>query len=1067
MTTLFVGNMDFVFLIYGLAFFLLATVAFSMAQVRGQGVSWLWLGLFAVVHGLNEWLDMLVPAVGEHDAFVYLRAVFLVLSFLFLFEFGRRNVVWSGGRRAGWWAYVPPLLLLLGVDWSFGHPGALSAARYLLAFPGGLLASMALWQWGTPPQGVKRYYRHVIAPFAMIAYAVLSGLVVPKTDFGMAVFFNVDSFLTVTGVPVQLFRCAVACTIALVIWYEHFVWRLNHFSGSAMKWIIRVELGAAAFFMAILIGGFVSINRVQQLAETDAREGLVRMIRLIVASINPDRVTCLTASRADMTDPAYEKLVSQCQRIIDSSADARHLYILRRHSGEWRFLVDVEPRQYPGGGAKPAAQPGDVYRDAPSEIISVYMRGKAMVSQPCSDRWGRFVSAYAPIIASATGRVEAVIGLDLSASQFNKALLQKRLAPLLITALVVLLIMMFIVIWLQIGEDAELKHFAMVRVQHQQEVLWKLATSATFKEGSVFVAWHEISEEAGRVMGVDRVGIFSYVPDKSEFHCEDLYDISRDSHTAGEVYSGEKICLLKALFEEGRTLAVDDSTSDSRFKDLNVIDNGQGMRAAILAPFRAFGKIGGLIIFSHKGASRKWQDDEVRFAAEVADLVSHGLMNRERDRAEKALSKAHEELEQRVRERTEELFQRNSQLKLEIQERQRVEAEREKLEAQVRQTQKLESLGVMAGGIAHDFNNILMAILGNAELAKLETTPGSPVFGYIQDIETAASRAVALSRQMLAYSGRGHSQVQAIDLNAMVREMVGMLEVSVSKKVTIMYNLEESLKTLDGDAAQIGQIVMNLVINAAEAIGDEVGVITIQTGTIWCDASMLVSMWMNEKLPEGEYVYFEVQDTGCGMESGTLSRIFDPFFTTKFTGRGLGLAAVLGIVRGHHGTIDVCSEKGYGTTFRVLFPVGQMALKQALPRHMQAESVPGEGVILLVDDEEPVRSLGRKFIERMGFKALVASDGLDAITKFREHQAEIRCVLMDLTMPEYDGHEAVAELRKLDPKVKVIICSGYTQEDVSARFVDWKVVGFLQKPYSYETLSAQLDATLNLAAGEG
>lgn len=1065
MTTLFVGNLDFVFLIYGLAFFLLATVAFSMAQVRGQGVSWTWLGLFAVVHGLNEWIDMLVPAVGEHVVFVYLRGAFLLLSFLFLLEFGRRNVVWSGGRRAGWWVYLPPLLLLLAVDWRFGHGGVLSAARYLLAFPGGLLASMALWQWGTPPRGVKRYNRHVIAPLAMLAYAVLSGLVVPKTSFGTAAIFNADTFLSLTGVPIQLLRCAVACTIALVIWYEHFVWRLNHFSGTAMKWIIRVELGAAVVFLAILTGGYVAISRVQHIAESDAREGLVRMSRLIVASINPDRLSLLTASRADMDDPAFEKLLSQCQRIIDSSTDARYLYIVRRHPGEWRFVVDVEPRQYHGGKNTPTAQPGDVYRDVPPEVNRVYVSRTAMVSQPYSDRWGRFVSAYSPILDPESGRVTAVLGVDLLASEFNKALLQKRLAPLLITALVVLLMMMFIVIWLQIGEDAELKHFSMARAQHQQEVLWKLANSSTFNEGSVFVAWHEISEEAGRVMGVDRVGILSYVPDKGEFHCEDIYDVARGTHVAGAVYSGESMTLLKTFFEEGRTLAVDDFVSDTRFKGLNVICSEQGMRAAILAPFRAFGKIGGVIIFSQAGAGRKWQNDEVRFASEVADLVSHGLMNRERDRAEKALTKAHEELELHVRERTAELFQRNKQLKLEIEERQRVEAEREKLETSVRQTQKLESLGVMAGGIAHDFNNILMAILGNAELAKLETTPGSPLSGFIQDIETAASRAATLSRQMLAYSGRGHSQVQAIDLNAMVREMVGMLEVSVSKKVTIIYNLEESLKTLDGDPAQIGQIVMNLVINAAEAIGDETGMITIQTGTIWCDAGMLISMWMNEKLQEGEYVYFEVQDTGCGMEPSTLSRIFDPFFTTKFTGRGLGLAAVLGIVRGHHGTIDVCSEKGFGTTFRVLFPVGQMALKKTPPKHVEAENPRGEGMILIVDDEEPVRTLGQKFIERLGFKSVVASDGLDAITKFREHQAEIRCVIMDLTMPHYDGHEAVAELRKLDPKVKVIICSGYTEEDVSARFADWKVAGFLQKPYNFDALSAQLDSALKPTTG--
>jgi signal transduction histidine kinase/CheY-like chemotaxis protein len=1063
--TLFLGNMDFVFLIYGLAFFLLATVSFSMAQIRGQGISWVWLGLFAVFHGLNEWLDMLAPAVGYHHVFDVLRSVFLILSFLFLFEFGRRNVVWSGGRRAGWWVYLPPLLLLYAVDWRFGHNEALSSCRTLLAFPGGLLASLALWQWGTPAQGGKRYHRHVIAPLAMVAYAVLSGLVAPKTDFGMTAFFNTDSFLLVTGIPVQLFRCAVACTIALVIWYEHFVWRVNHFSSPAMKWIVRVEGVATVLFVAILIGGFVAINQVHDLAENESREELIDLSRMIVAAINADCVKIMKADPSDMTDPVYAKFLSRWQRIVDSSKDVRHLYMLRRHAGEWRFVINVEPRQYKGAGGIPMAKPGEAYRDAPAEIDLVYKRASTLVSRPSPDHPGRFVSAYAPIPNPETGQVEGVLGVSLLASQLDKVILQKRLPPLLCTALVALLMMMFIMIWLQLREDAELRHVAMVRARNQQDVLWQLANSAAFKDGSVFIAWREISEATGRVMGVDRVDILTCLPGQVEFQCEDAYDVERDHHAAGSVYSREKTGFLKDLFAEGRTLAVDDLASDPRMKDMAVIGSGQDIGAAILAPFRAGGTIEGVIVFSQTKGNRKWQNDEVRFAAEVAGLMSHGLMNREKDRAEKALSKAHEELEERVRLRTEELFKRNKQLNLEIEERKKLEEEREKLEAQVRQAQKLECLGVMAGGIAHDFNNILMAILGNAELAKFETDPSSPVFGYVQDIEKAAARAATLSRQMLAYSGRGNSQIQPIDLNAMVREIVGMLEVSVSKKVTFIYNLEESLKTLDGDSAQIGQIVMNLVINAAEAIGEEAGVITLQSGTIWCDSGMLVSMWMHDKLPEGEYVYLDVQDTGAGMDPGTLSRIFDPFFTTKFTGRGLGLAAVLGIVRAHRGLIDVCSEKGCGTTFRVLFPVGKMAAKKTTSSHVAAESAPQGGLILLVDDEEAVRSLGLKFIERMGYKAIVASDGLDAIVKFRERQGEIRCVLLDLMMPKYDGHETLVELRKLNSEVKVIMCSGYTEEDVSTRFADWKVAGFIEKPYSYETLSAQLDSVLKRNPG--
>jgi signal transduction histidine kinase/ActR/RegA family two-component response regulator len=1059
-TAFFIGHLDFVFLIYGLAFFLLAMVAFSMAQIREQGVSWIWLGLFAIVHGFNEWVGMVLPALGEPAFLTFTHSVLLVLSFLFLFEFGRRNVVWAGVGRAGWWIYVPSLCLLGAVAVRFGHFGLLSTARYVLAFPGGLLAAIALWQWGAPLPGGGRNFRHWIAPMAMVGYATLSGLVAPKVDFGLAAFFNTEFFLSATGIPVQLLRCGAVCTIALIIWHEHFIWRMARFSGTAIKWIMRLECLAIVVVLMILISGFVMTEKVQHVAQGEARVRLLDLGRLIVAAINPERVMHLSGIGADFSGPDYTRLRDQCQYIADSSSDIRSLSLMRRVAGKIQLLLEVEPSRYRGVSDFQNACSGEVCPNVLAGVTRVFESGTGVSLQQIQSNHGEhFVSAYLPITEPESGRVLVVLGVDQADTLWGKALLQKRLTPLLVTALLSLLMMTFTIIWLRIGEESELRNISMVIAQRQQDALWKLVDSEGLGEGSLLASWQRTTEEVGRVIRADQVWIISSIADKAEFLTEDRFDLARGLHVSGEIFSGENSKALKAILDEGRTLAVSDVVSDDSIPGLKELCVGLESRAALFAPFKPFGKVGGVLVFSQTGLGRKWSSDEVRFAFEVASLVSRSLVNRERDRSEKALSKAHDELEVRVRERTEQLFLKNKQLKLEIEERKRIEAEHDKLEAQVRQAQKLESLGVMAGGIAHDFNNILMAILGNAELAKLETPPGTPAIGYIRDIETAANRAASLSSQMLAYSGRGHSQIHAVDLNAMVREMVGILEVSVSKKVTILYSLDEALKTLDGDSSQIGQIVMNLVINAAEAIGDSVGVITLQTGTIWCDAGMLASLWMNETMPEGEYVYIEVRDTGCGMEQGILSRIFDPFFTTKFTGRGLGLAAVLGIVRGHHGTIDVCSEKGHGTTFRVLFPVGRLTLK-SLSRPAEMERCLGHGAILLADDEEPVRELGLKFIERLGYRAVAAVDGIDAVEKYRQNQADIRCVLMDLTMPQCDGHEALLELRKLNPEVKVILCSGYIKEDVMSRFEDWGLAGFLQKPYGFEAMAVQVQATL-------
>ncbi|MCP4679165.1 MAG: PAS domain S-box protein [Deltaproteobacteria bacterium] len=255
-----------------------------------------------------------------------------------------------------------------------------------------------------------------------------------------------------------------------------------------------------------------------------------------------------------------------------------------------------------------------------------------------------------------------------------------------------------------------------------------------------------------------------------------------------------------------------------------------------------------------------------------------------------------------------------------ITEQKRAEEERLRLETKVLRSQKLESLGVLAGGIAHDFNNLLMGILGNADLAAMNLVPETPAREYVHQIEIASKRAANLAKQMLAYSGKGRFVVLAINLQTLVEEMVHLLEVSISKKVVINYDFAGNVPSIEADATQIRQIVMNLVINASEAIGDHSGVISIRTGVMECDRNYLNDTCLDDNLPEGVYSYFEISDTGGGMDKETIAKIFDPFFTTKFTGRGLGLAAVLGIVRGHKGAVEIRSRSGKGTTFTVLFP---------------------------------------------------------------------------------------------------------------------------------------------------
>ncbi len=398
-----------------------------------------------------------------------------------------------------------------------------------------------------------------------------------------------------------------------------------------------------------------------------------------------------------------------------------------------------------------------------------------------------------------------------------------------------------------------------------------------------------------------------------------------------------------------------------------------------------------------------------------------------------------------------------------ISDQKRADVERHKLEAKVQQVQKLESLGVLAGGIAHDFNNLLMAILGNLDLSLRGISSVSPIRENLQEAVKASQRAADLCRQMLAYSGRGRFIIRAVDLSEVIREMGHMLEVSISKKATLKYQFADALHSVEADVSQIRQIIMNLVINASEAIGDKPGVITLSTGELQCDRSYLASAWLDEELPEGNYVYLEVTDSGCGMDAETLPKIFDPFFTTKFTGRGLGLAAVLGIVRGHMGAIKVLSEKEKGATFRILLPA-----VAAIADHVREKEAPhpewhSHGAILLVDDDEAIQALGREMLGVLGFKVRTAGNGRDAAEILRKDSAEnslvedrIVCVLLDLTMPQMDGEETFYELCRIRPDIRVILSSGYEELDVTGRFAGRRPDGYIQKPYQIRTLEAKL-----------
>ena len=563
------------------------------------------------------------------------------------------------------------------------------------------------------------------------------------------------------------------------------------------------------------------------------------------------------------------------------------------------------------------------------------------------------------------------------------------------------------------------------RARRFQEAIVRMNTHPAVVEGNFDVATRAITEIVSGVLDVERIGIWLMDAAGTELAPVDLYRRATNTHSQGSAVPMIKYPRYFEAIQEDTAIDASDAVNDPRTREFGgIYYEPMGITSILDACIRVRGQMVGVVSHEHSGPPRQWRADEIAFAIQVGEQITQAILNRERREDEEA---------------------------------------QRRLELQIQQAQKLESLGILAGGIAHDFNNLLTAILGNADLAKTEVLPGTAVHANLDDIEVASRRAADLCRQMLAYSGKGSFVIDAVDMPTLVREMAHMLDVSISKKVQLNMQFADDVPAVEADVTQIRQVVMNLITNASEAIGDAPGVIVLRLGALEADRSYLEQTVLT-KVPAGRYAFLEVTDTGCGMDESVRARLFDPFFTTKFTGRGLGMAAVLGIVRGHQGAITVESTPGKGSTFRVLLPAASGPTATTTDTGDGREpGWQGSGLVLLIDDEEVVRSLGKKMLERLGFEVLTAVDGEEGVEVFRRRHHDIQCVVLDLTMPRMDGSACLAALQEVREDVCVILSSGYSEQEVASRFAGSGLAGFIQKPYQLATLRRTLHAAIGEA----
>lgn len=380
----------------------------------------------------------------------------------------------------------------------------------------------------------------------------------------------------------------------------------------------------------------------------------------------------------------------------------------------------------------------------------------------------------------------------------------------------------------------------------------------------------------------------------------------------------------------------------------------------------------------------------------------------------------------------------------------------------MQELQKMESLAMLAGGIAHDFNNLLVGIMGSADLALMQLAPNSPAIEDVQRIQETAVECAELCKQLLAYAGKGKFVVEAFHLANVIEQIGHLLQISISKKISLRYEFSENVPPVEGDTRQIRQVIMNLIKNASDAIGNESGWITVTVGVAEVSRSYLEGAVIGGDLPAGLYVTLEVSDTGCGIPREDLQKIFDPFYSSKREGRGLGLAAARGIINNHGGALRVYSEVGKGSSFKILLPASQTPVT---PTDVLGPVQPvstGGGTVLVVDDEETVRSVAMRSLKHLGFSVLQATDGREAVAIFREYQGEIRLVLLDMMMPGLGGTETFHQLRQVDPNVRVILMSGYNEQEATNAFTGKGLAGFIQKPFRHGELAHLINGVLGL-----
>ena len=843
--------------------------------------------------------------------------------------------------------------------------------------------------------------------------------------------------------------------------------------------------------LAVLTAGWFIVNQAARAAQRNLRQQVQLLAPYYVQEIErlghaglPDKVA------AD--DPRYLELIQTQIRWLKLNPAIADLYTFRRRAdGAITMLVDSETDyDHNGryeGDREQRTVPGEVYTMITPALERAFHGTPTFDDEIITDRWGTWVSAFAPL-RDPTGKVEGVLGVDFDAQEWLAQRTKARWMWLGVLGGIVLLLtgsgFSIAVLRHELGARRAAEHQLREQTELRRLIFDHAPAGVALADMTHRLV--EVNEAICRMLGYSRAELlrmnFMQITHPDDVAENQRLDELLADGKAGPVHVEKRYIrkdgtVIEAELEVGLVrddrgapkyfVAHVDDITDRRRAEAELHAHQQQL-ATILAhiPVVLFALDAQGVYTLCEGAGLATLD---RRPGEVVGLSAFDLYaarpdiigDLKRGLAGETFTSQREyhgavfELRGTPQRESDGRISGVIGVALDITARVRAAGAQEKMERKLLEVQKLESLGVLAGGVAHDFNNLLTAILGHTGLMRLALGETSPVLDSLGQIEQASQTAASLCQQLLAYAGRGQLNPAPVELSPLVRDTTDLLRVSVGNQARLQFDLAPDLPPISADAARIRQILLNLVLNAAESVGSREGVIKVATCRQRFDHPV-PGPGPGLELAPGDYVCLEVADNGPGLDAATQQRVFDPFFSTKGPGRGLGLAAARGIMRSHHGTLLLASQPGHGTRFTLVFPPDVQPAAPVKSGAARGCAWRGSGSVLVVDDEEAVRSTAAQMIAYFGYEVTQAASGQQALDLARQRQNPFDLVLLDLTMPGMDGFATFAALRQLRPDQRIVVFSGYSAQDARQRFAGQNLNGFLQKPFSTETLREML-----------